>query len=240
MQPKRLMIDRVKGHTFLKNYLHRNGVIIDLGMNKGDFARTMRARYGCSIIGVEANPVLASQNRDLNGITCRNAAMAGCDGSVRFLINEENSEASSIVADETPISSTVITIPSISLSTLFREAKAEQIDLLKIDIEGAELDVIETTDPEVLRQCAQIAVEFHAFIYPSHTERIEKIIALLASLGFYHIDFSTEKNDVLFINSNVFDLNSTAKASLLLQKYRAGIGRLLLRWAITAKIVAAR
>jgi len=212
------------------------GKVVDLGMNKGDFARTINRRYGCSVAGVEANPVLAATTAYLGGgITCKNAAMAARDGSVKFSIDKENSEASTIVADSTPLAESVIVVPSISLSTFFSEIDAKQIDLLKIDIEGAELDIIETTPVDMFRRCTQISIEFHSFRYPSDSARVEKAIMLLAEHGFYYVDFSTERTDVLFLNSRVIDVPAAAKALLVFQKYQSGIIRRLRRIVLGEK-----
>jgi FkbM family methyltransferase len=227
MQPQNFLTDRVRGHTFLKNYLNSTGKVIDLGMNKGDFARAIYGKYGCSVMGLEANPILASAVCRLDGIGCKNAAVSALDGSVKFSIDEENPEASKIVPDSTPISDKVIVVPSVSLSTFFREVEAEQIDLLKVDIEGAELDLVETTEPEIFQRCAQITIEFHSFLYPSQAARIERAIALLSGLGFHYIDFSRRRMDVLFINSRIIDITGFARALLVIQKYQRGIaGRL--------------
>jgi len=233
---QKFLIDQVRGHTFLKNYLNRRGKVVDLGMNKGEFARTINSRYGCSVAGVEANPDLAANIADLGGgITCKNAAIAAHDGSVKFSINRENSEASTIVSDSTPLAESVVVVPSISLSTFFREIDAEQIDLLKIDVEGAELDIIETTPEDIFRQCSQISIEFHSFLYPLHSERVEKAITLLTGLGFYCIDFSISRHDVLFLNRRVIDVSAAAKTLLVFQKYQAGITRRLRRIALGEK-----
>ena len=44
MIPQKFRIDKVKGHTFLKDYLNRSGSVIDLGMNKDDFAQSCMIR----------------------------------------------------------------------------------------------------------------------------------------------------------------------------------------------------
>lgn len=73
----------------------------------------------------------------------------------------------------------------------------------------------------------QITIEFHSFLYPSQAARIEKAIALLSELGFYYIDFSIRRIDVLFINSGIIDITGLSKALLVIQKYQRGIaGRL--------------
>jgi FkbM family methyltransferase len=157
------LTDQVRGHTFLPNYLNRTRRVIDLGMNKGDFAKVMRDRYGCSVSGLEANPSLAEATSNLSGIRCKNAVISGSDGFVEFFINPTNSEASKIVTFR---SIDTLVMPCVSLSTFFREVDADEVDLLKIDIEGAELDLIEKTDPDDLLRCAQITIEFHSFVFP--------------------------------------------------------------------------
>jgi hypothetical protein len=79
------------------------------------------------------------------------------------------------------------------LSAYHSETEVEQVDLVKIDVEGTELDIIETTEPDIFQRCTQIAVEFHRFLNPSHASRIEKAVALMSGFGFRHIDFSNTK-----------------------------------------------
>jgi hypothetical protein len=119
MIPQKFKIDQVKGHTFLKDFLNRSGSVIDLGMNKGNFARIMHDTYSSCVIGAEANPILASNIAKSNGIVCKNVAISYSDGYDKFSINEENSAACTIVSDSTPISETVIPVPSITLSKFF-------------------------------------------------------------------------------------------------------------------------
>ncbi len=75
---QKFLIDRVRGHTFLKNCLNRTGKVVDLGMNKGEFARTINSRYGCSVAGVEANPVLAAKIADLRPLGRSISRQARC------------------------------------------------------------------------------------------------------------------------------------------------------------------
>jgi FkbM family methyltransferase len=204
---------------------------MDLGMHKGDFAKVICGRYGCSVVGVEANPALASRLLGLDGLSCKNAAISAADGSVKFAITENDLQASRIVPESTPLSLTVVVVPSISLATFFHEVDATQLELLKIDIEGAELDIIERTDPKIFQRCKQITIEFHSFLYPADRERVERAISLLSTFGFWHIDFSITRSDVLFINNNLIDVPRLAKMLLITQKYHTGVSRRLRRWS---------
>lgn len=228
MHFKQCLIDRVNEHTFLPNCLNQRGIVIDLGMNRGRFAKIMRDRYGCSVAGLEANPLLAKEVSDLSGILCKNAAIASSDGFVEFLIDKENPEASRIVEPASHLEA--ITVPSVSLSTLFREFNSGEVDLLKIDVEGAELDLIEKTDPHDLLRCRQITVEFHSFIFPDQGPRIEKSIALLSEIGFSYMDFSMSRTDVLFISNRILELTPADKLFLGFQKYGNGVMRRLGRF----------
>jgi FkbM family methyltransferase len=195
-------------------------------MNKGEFATVMRDRYGCSVSGVEANPSLAEATSNLRGIRCKNAVISGSDGSVEFFINPTDSEASKIVTFQ---SIDTLVMPCVSLSTFFREIDADEVDLLKIDIEGAELDLIETADPDDLLRCAQITIEFHSFVFPEQASRVEGAITKLSDMGFYHIDFSMRRMDVLFINNRMIELSKADKCYLALHKYHSDVKRRLSR-----------
>lgn len=52
-----------------------------------------------------------------------------------------------------------IKVPTITLEKIFAEGKIEVCDFLKIDIEGAEWEVINNTPPEILSRIKRIAVE---------------------------------------------------------------------------------
>jgi len=62
-------------------------------MNNGDFAKVMRDQYGCSVVGLEANPLLAKATSNLSGILRKNAAISAPDGFVEFLTDEENPDS---------------------------------------------------------------------------------------------------------------------------------------------------
>jgi FkbM family methyltransferase len=54
---------------------------------------------------------------------------------------------------------TIVRVPSVTLLQLLDEHGLSEVDLLKMDIEGAEFQVLE--DPEGLRRCRYLIVEVH-------------------------------------------------------------------------------
>lgn len=90
----------------------------------------------------------------------------------------------------------------VTLGTLMARAGIETIDLLKIDIEDAEVGLFEAASDGLLSNITKITVEFRDFV-PGviSTHQVEEIKERLQGFGFYAIKFSRSLNtDVLFIN----------------------------------------
>jgi FkbM family methyltransferase len=118
-------------------------------------------------------------------------------------------------------------IEVVTLSRFLSLTGVSEVDLLKLDIEGTELDVLDSTEDETFRRIRQITVEFHGFIYPGTAKRVDSIRQRLRAAGFHDICFSLDHSDVLFINRNfrVSKLNLMLLRAVV--KYARGISRRL-------------
>lgn len=248
----RLPVDQIREHTILCHDLNRDSLVIDLGMNDGRFAREIHAKYGCRVLGVEPNPTLAAGIGGCPPVSCDNLAIAEAEGVVRFRIDPDP-EASRIVppGDGPDQSNTtpdcpVLTVPCMPLAAFFRARGITRADLLKVDIEGAELALFEGHDFNSLLQVQQISVEFHAFLDPAQRPRVKRIIARMRQSGFHYIDFSGTWKDVLFINERSVKLRAVEKAGLAYRKYANGLPALVRKIrsegsrTVARKIVARR
>ena len=95
-----------------------------------------------------------------------------------------------------------VSVEIISLPTLMKREGLTHIDLLKLDIEGAEFDLIAQTPEKTLCSISQITVEFHDFQSQyAGIGLFEKARARLKRLGFACclMSFRTH-GDVLFLN----------------------------------------
>ena len=81
-----------------------------------------------------------------------------------------------------------INVRMITLEDIFRLFKIQKIDLLKVDIEGAELDLFENFSQYDSERISQIVVEFHDFLDPALRKRVEQCIKKLQGLGYVFID----------------------------------------------------
>jgi FkbM family methyltransferase len=202
-------VDHVRGHAVWLPGLGRESVVVDAGAHKGEFSRSLAERFGCRCYLVEANPDLAAQLSQQGFKNVLPAALSAEDGRARF-VHRDNKESGGIVAGEGETGATTVEVETLSLPALLRRVGAERIDLLKLDIEGAEFDLIAKTPDEVLRGIGQITVECHDFL-PEFKGRglYEALRDRLEALGFICCCMSIRTHgDVLFLNQSVAGLGA--------------------------------
>jgi hypothetical protein len=101
---------------------------------------------------------------------------------------------------------------------------------VKVDIEGAEIEMFETTPVETLQRIDQFSIEFHGFLDSRQADDIQRVKQRLRSAGFSEMAFSTDNTDVLFVNQARVPFASAQKAAAaVLYKYPRGISRNLQR-----------
>ena len=83
----------------------------------------------------------------------------------------------------------------------------EPIDLVKVDIEGAELPMLLETPEAILRRLEQISVEFHDFRRAELKPFVDRARQRLRALGFDELRVTLDNQDVLFINGRFFGLS---------------------------------
>lgn len=142
--------------------------IADLGANAGGFSLIFAARRLAvrKILAVEMNPLTHSRLR-LNLLTNfgpaavpLNAAVGGRDGAVQVPFTFGGTGDSVSSAETTAGSS--FEVPMLTLDSLLgAEFPGRSIDLLKMDIEGAEWDVLGSGQCRFLANCKNLIVEIH-------------------------------------------------------------------------------
>lgn len=239
------MFETIRGHTLFVPPLRGGAVVLDLGANRGDFAREVKARFGGSGYLVEANPDLAEQLRRDGSFPVIHGAVAATDGTVRFNV-AENDEGSSVL--DLPKASSyqctlrrTVEVPSRTLESILAETGARRIDVLKMDIEGAEVDVLDRVPEALLAELGQITIEFHCdpvFGFDLR-EGVERVIRRLRGLGFLCLDFSHRTRiDVLFINLRLCRVPWLTRAAWMMREDRPGL--LVRLWRLCPAAVRSR
>jgi FkbM family methyltransferase len=141
--------------------------LIDAGANIGMSTLWFKARWPhVEVIAVEPDPDnFALLQRNLNnvpGVRLVQAALAPADGSIGF--EREGLRHSSFHAR--PLKAGEQGIRAVSVATLMNEAGWEHCDLLKLDIEGGELELFDHTELDWMDRVRTIAVELHDRMRP--------------------------------------------------------------------------
>lgn len=211
---------QIRGHWVISDKLSRDSVILDFGANLGKFSETMRSDYGCNCFLFEANTDLISKiGFPKNQV--HNVAITKQDGDVQFNVSDNN-EASSLIDNFQTVwdENLQITVPGWSFATVLQKLSLtdEVIDVLKIDIEGAELDLLETVDKSLLSKIAQISVEFHDWINPSLYARTKNVISRMQALGFDGFTDAKSHEEVVemvFVNRSIYPYSIKQKVVFL-------------------------
>jgi FkbM family methyltransferase len=130
--------------------------VMDIGAYDGEFTEAAALYYGAERFWlVEANPVkaraLEARFAGRPGHRVIHAAVASEPGTLRFSVNQHaassslltmSSRSGALFGREFQVTEQV-TVPALSLDALFAQERIEGIDLMKIDIQGAERMLIE-------------------------------------------------------------------------------------------------
>ena len=140
-------------------YAIQNGdVVVDIGAHIGSFALLAHAREA-RVIACEPSPEnyrVLSQNimhNNAHNITALQICVAGKDGVRELFLDGQNAARNGLYGAGHSIS-----VPALSLATLFKLQNITQCDFLKVDCEGAEYEIIEMIPLEMFARINKIAM----------------------------------------------------------------------------------
>jgi len=142
--------------------------VIDLGANIGLASRYFADRFpNCKILAVEPNPSTAEVLRlNVEGLVangrCRTlrAAVWGSEKTLTGEAVDDPDHFSAFAVHETAAASGEESIAGWPMSKIIAHSGFARVDLLKVDIEGAEVELFKG-DLDWLPQVRTIAIEFH-------------------------------------------------------------------------------
>ncbi len=152
---KEFALDKISGN-----------VLIDAGAHAGLYS-LKASPYFKKIISIEPHPEiyrLLTQNIKINKVKnispLQKALWYEEDEEMKLVESPYNTANSSLVSDNTDSRNKIFSVKTLSLKDLV--SKYGKINLLKMDIEGAELEVITQTPCEILKCIDAIVAEIHA------------------------------------------------------------------------------
>lgn len=195
----------VHGHLVHLSSLDRTSFVIDAGANRGAFTRALREHCECRVVALEPNPALTWQGEPADRVEWLQIGLHESLDRASFRISR-NPEASSlrqelVSADETEED---LEVALLGIEDVMSRSGVERVDLLKLDIEGSEIEVLRDVPTSVLGAIAQISVEFHSFLGAAgEKQAIREVSLRLRAAGFLRLSASApaeHETDVLFVH----------------------------------------
>ena len=187
-------------HSICPDLLTADSVVLDLGANYGAFANATASRFRCGVYAVEASPRVFAKMPAGDFVKKFNFAICGRSGAATLNISSNHEVTSLKRLDNWEYIDTV-KVEGLSLDEFLKTASIPQIDLLKVDIEGAEIEVFNSCSDAFLRSIDQITVEFHEWVGGSSKTEVKDVVSRLQALGFFVFKLSRANfSDVLFVH----------------------------------------
>jgi FkbM family methyltransferase len=214
-----MKLNMICGHTFIPERINSESIILDLGANRGKFSKGILDTYGCTVVAYEPSLLLCENeltqlSNDYERFSFnQNAVWSERKKMVLADYYDSNKNTSGVANSLLSVNTEIrrdgrfirdrYEVECLSLDEILEAY--EKIDILKIDVEGSEIELLTKTSEEQIKKCNQICVEFHLFCQGDlditiTNEDLEKIKSRLQSLGFDNIKTNQKHPDYLFYN----------------------------------------
>lgn len=157
-------------HTFNVDYnLNHNSIVIDIGGYTGTWADIIFQKYQCNVYIVEPVPqfysVLENKFKNNSKIHLINVGIGNKNKKDIIFVNNDASSANSNTGDP-------IEVQFITIDKLFEQWHLSFVDLIQINIEGAEYSLLENMIAKnFLSKFKNIQIQFHMTVDNYETRR---------------------------------------------------------------------
>lgn len=179
---------------------------MDFGAHRGEFFAALNSEHPVSrALLIEADPAFAESLKQAFGdeadVIHAAAVAESKQGTVTFTRSIEP-ESSSVfkewsaahgIADQ-------VSVPTLDFSEAVNRL-GDRIDLIKMDVEGAEIGILESASASDLTSCVQLTVEFHDKRAPFTRRDVDRVCRRMRAAGYGIVMANWPKvDDVLFVN----------------------------------------
>jgi FkbM family methyltransferase len=157
-------------------------LVLDIGANYGYFSLYALGRGASSVISMEpfikTYECLVQNVAFYKKIQTLQEAICSTDEMVKFQFSEES--VLNHLYKESEENENTVLVKGTNINTLFERFNLEKVDFLKVDCEGAELDLFKTITEENLQRVQKTVIEYHSeeilsYLIPRLTESGLKI-----------------------------------------------------------------
>jgi len=202
-------------YTKLINYSNPKR-FLDIGAHIGDFTKDLiRLAPDCDVILVEANPNCEPYLQKLK-FGYDMVALSNKQGKAELFVEKANAigTGTSLYRENTEwyadgkFEKVEVELDTLDNRSYFAD---EVIDLVKLDVQGAELDILEGGRKTITRS-KYVLIETSLVVYNHGAPMIDAIVPKMKEYGFYMEDFMDYQR---FSNNQIFQLDILFKNSYM-------------------------
>jgi FkbM family methyltransferase len=190
------------GWEIVPQNLTPNSVVYSFGVgDDASFDTALIDKYGVTVHAFDPTPKSVAWVKKQGfspQFVMHEYGIADFDGTVSFNPPENSEHMSHTILSRPSTRSHAITVPVKRLTTIMRELGHSHINLLKMDIEGAEYGVISDLRQSDIRP-DQLLVEFHHRFTGVGARKTMEAIKKIKKMGYDLFSMSDSREDLCFI-----------------------------------------
>lgn len=184
-------------------HLNENSVIYSFGIGHDiSFDKGLIEQYSCNVFGFDPTPksiAWVKKQDEIPGFNFIPVGISDKCGELSFFLPKNSQHVSgSLVDNDITNTEDVIAVPVKDLKTIADELGHKCIDVLKMDIEGAEYDVIGDILASGI-EVKQFLIEFHHRLYEGGNKKTQNAIRQLSEKGYKVYAVSDLVEEISFI-----------------------------------------
>jgi FkbM family methyltransferase len=207
-------IVNLSDHSVDIDMLYDKSIVFDVGSYQGDFVRDLLKYYSCYVYMYEPNvrqKTIESKYGNIDKINIIYKAISSEEGIKKLYLGNKagpgwtKQTGSSFYSSKDYTGDKYLNVPCVTLEKELDKHNIKTLDLLKLDVEGEELNIIENINTDVLKRINQMTIEFHSHSnIDGYTEdRVEKCREKIKDAGFKEVVKSNLDN--LYIKEELYD-----------------------------------
>jgi len=200
-----------KETEFFKKLIERGQIVIDIGANIGYYTLMAAARVGKNGKVYSFEPFsstfdLLQENIRINkfeNVILSKIAVLDKEGTIELHLSSVTNTGSTSISFPPNYSGKKENVKCITLDKFIKEKELKKVDIIKIDVEGAEVKVLNGMKKLLSTQSPKVLIEINEENLNALGSSKEDIYDFFKKLGYQAYDIKTSKNIKEFIEGNL-------------------------------------
>ncbi|MGA9026961.1 MAG: FkbM family methyltransferase [Steroidobacteraceae bacterium] len=197
------------GWPVVPDSLSPESVVVDIGLGEDiSFSESLITKYGCRVYGFDPTPKSIDyvRKRQVPNFSLIEVGVAARAGRATFYLPNNAAHVSGSMFKSAHVGEREISVPMVAIDDLPGMIGTHKVDLLKLDIEGAEFDLLDATGfGKFVANTKQICIEFHHRWPEFGKSRTIRAVKRLTELGFAVAWVSASNEEVLLVRDGLFE-----------------------------------